>query len=185
MKILWVINKGRLWNSLPKLAGELFSKVLPSPALKELKNLSASTDDQIPYIFERYSNYTISICQSFDEWLAYQEERFDIACIDVNLAESGIKPNSYLGHFRKVSSKKEHDTKLGFYIYNALLRDGLPINHVILFVDSKRGFHEICSFSCTQLYIKQVGLIVECMADTVSIHFTPIVIMCLIEIRFV
>lgn len=131
MKILWIEDGGA---NLPQraVAMELFQGIFSVEAMDEMQ-FEEELWVALPKFFEEHGVHRIYPCRSYLEWKhAYEEEAgdFDLILVDINLERFGTPKEERPAGFEDV---EDFDKRGGLYIYNQLLRDGYPENHIAFF----------------------------------------------------
>ena len=129
MRILWIEDGGA---KLPQraVAIELFKHIIPNGALDREYNIDEEIWTELPRVFREFSRNRIFVCRSYLEWKeTYDSEGgdFDLILIDINL-EKFQTPKS-----ERPFPHKDFDKKAGLVIYNQLLKDGFPEDHIAFF----------------------------------------------------
>lgn len=144
MRILWI-------EDFPKNE-EIKSSTLASNLFRDLLNLENFDEDydsdnnveiELPQYFKsKGSIHDIKVCLSYDSFKKDYEKKiddFDVLIIDINLSDKEPK-NSIIP--KESSDRNKFLEKAGFYIWNLLIRKGIPENHLAFMTGNGNSIEE-------------------------------------------
>ena len=148
MKILWIEDFGGNQSSEEELSKAIFKTIL-SKSDEEITRIytdyepDSGINSELPKLFKENSIHEIVICRTFKYWNDNIKTTFDfdVVLIDINLAKGSSPDDIPQGYEDNLHNKA------GFYIYQEIIKFGLPDDNIAFFTGetgSFQGFKKSC-----------------------------------------
>ncbi|HMV42510.1 MAG TPA: hypothetical protein PKD50_08245, partial [Leptospiraceae bacterium] len=130
MRILWIEDFPKESDKPSSLAANLFKDVLGLESFDEDYESLNDISKELPNYFKiKNSIHEIVVCKSYHEYINTHDLKylnFDIFIVDINLTDA--EPNNSL--IPAGFNRKDFLEKSGFYIWNLLIRKGVPEDQI-------------------------------------------------------
>ncbi|GEM_PF-430207 len=151
MKILWLESGSGIYT-LSRLTAKLFASIIPAQALTQLEagpRTLVPLEQKIRELVAAATGDELTFCASFSDWYTHRRnERYDLAIISVSLY-GGKTAISLLPQFGNSNDAGHFERSAGLWVYNSLLRAGMPEDAIALFIDGALlDFDQLCWRLC-------------------------------------
>ncbi|MBK8396073.1 MAG: hypothetical protein IPL26_12665 [Leptospiraceae bacterium] len=132
MRIIWIEdfpNTGKESIAPSSLAANLFKDLLGLDTFDEDYDTDNNVEEELPRYFKEKSIHEIVVCKSYNEYWKIHDLNylnFDIIIIDINLTAAEPKGSETPSGL----DRKDFLEKAGFYIWNLLIRKGVPEDQI-------------------------------------------------------